>query len=268
LHEPPIHARTFLVVGAEATQASQLREIMSNSQNQRCAVVTGAGSGVGRATALRLLQDGWHVALVGRREDALRETAQLAGSAGERALVCPCDVGKPADVDAMAQRVLSRFPAVSVLVNAAGTNLPARSLDVLSVESFQQLIDINLTGSFLCARAFLPGMRNRGEGTIVNVVSDAGLQASAKAGAGYAASKFGQRGLTQSINAEERGRGIRACAILPGDIDTPLLEKRPEPPPAEARRRMLRAEDVAECAMLAINLPPHAVVEELLIRPR
>ena len=241
---------------------------MGNPSEIRAAVVTGAGSGVGRAIALRLLKDGWQVALVGRREDALRETAQLAGAAGGRALACPCDVGKPGDVDAMARLVLSRFSTVSVLVNAAGTNLPDRALDVLSVDAFQQLIDINLTGSFLCARAFLPGMRDRREGTIVNIVSDAGLQASAKSGAAYAASKFGQRGLTQSINAEERGRGIRACAILPGDIDTPLLDKRPAPPPAEARRKMLRPEDIAECAMLAINLPTHAVVEELLIRPR
>ena len=235
--------------------------------NTKTAVVTGAGSGVGRAVATRLLRDGWRVAVVGRREDALNETVRHAGAANDRALACPCDVGKPADVDAMAARVLGAFGAIHVLVNAAGTNIPRRSLEVVSVEDFQSLIDANLTGSFLTARAFLPGMRQRGEGTIVNVVSDAGIQSSAKAGAGYAASKFGQRGLTQSINAEERGRGIRACAILPGDIDTPLLEKRPEPPPAEARQRMLRPEDVAECVMLAINLPPHAVVEELLIRP-
>ena len=241
---------------------------MGNAQGNRAAVVTGAGSGVGRAIALRLLKEGWQVALVGRREDALRETAQLAGDSGNAADVYPCDVGKPGDVEAMAHQVLSRFPNVGVLVNAAGTNLPDRALDVLTVEAFQQLIDINLTGSFLCARAFLPGMRERGGGTIVNIVSDAGLQASAKSGAAYAASKFGQRGLTQSINAEERGRGIRACAILPGDIDTPLLDKRPAPPPAEARRKMLRPVDVADCALLAINLPPHAVVEELLIRPR
>ena len=239
-----------------------------NERDSKTAVVTGAGSGVGRAVAVRLLQDGWRVALVGRRGDALNETTKLAGDSADRALVCPCDIGKPADVDAMAARVLSQFGTVNVLVNAAGTNIPKRSLDVLTVEDYQQVIDVNLTGSFLCARAFLPGMRQRGEGTIVNVVSDAGLQASAKAGVGYAASKFGQRGLTQAINAEERERGIRACAILPGDIDTPLLDKRPEPPPAEARRRMLRPEDVAECVMLAINLPPHAVVEELLIRPR
>jgi NAD(P)-dependent dehydrogenase (short-subunit alcohol dehydrogenase family) len=239
-----------------------------DAQSMATAVVTGAGSGVGRAVATRLLCDGWRVALVGRREYALNETVRLAGTVNDRAIVCPCDVGKPDQVGSMAARVLAEFGGVSVLVNAAGTNIPRRSLEIVSTEDFQSVIDVNLTGSFLTARAFLPGMRKRGEGTIVNIVSDAGLQASAKSGAAYAASKFGQRGLTQSINAEERGRGIRACAILPGDIDTPLLEKRPQPPPAEARKRMLQPEDVAECVMLAINLPPHAVVEELLIRPR
>jgi NAD(P)-dependent dehydrogenase (short-subunit alcohol dehydrogenase family) len=242
---------------------------MHPQESPKVAVVTGGGSGVGRAVAVRLLNDGWHVALVGRRADALRETAALARDAGARALACACDVGKGDDVDAMAGQVMARFPdGPHVLVNAAGINVPKRALAVLSPEDFRQMIDVNLTGSFLCARAFLPAMRRRGAGTIVNVVSDAGLSASPKAGPGYAASKFGQRGLTQSINAEERGNGIRACAILPGDIDTPLLDRRPEPPSAEARQRMLRAEDVAECILLAINLPQHAVVEELLIRPR
>jgi NAD(P)-dependent dehydrogenase (short-subunit alcohol dehydrogenase family) len=81
-------------------------------------------------------------------------------------------------------------------------------------------------------------------------------------------SKFGLAGLTQSINAEERARGIRACAIFPGDIDTPLLQKRPVMPDAAARERMLQAEDVAACVLLCINLPDRAVVEELMIRPR
>jgi NADP-dependent 3-hydroxy acid dehydrogenase YdfG len=111
-------------------------------------------------------------------------------------------------------------------------------------------------------------MRKHGGGTIVNIVSDAGLLANAKAGAAYVAGKFGVAGLTQSINAEERGNGIRACAIFPGDINTPLLDKRPVPPPAEAREKMLQPEDVAECVMLAINLPSRAVVEQLLVRPR
>jgi NADP-dependent 3-hydroxy acid dehydrogenase YdfG len=81
-------------------------------------------------------------------------------------------------------------------------------------------------------------------------------------------SKFGMVGLNQAINAEERGNGIRACAILPGDIDTPILNKRPAPPNAEARARMLQPDDIADCVLLAVNLPTRAVVEELLIRPR
>jgi len=102
----------------------------------------------------------------------------------------------------------------------------------------------------------------------VNIVSDAGKTASPKSGPAYSRSKFGLAGLTQSINAEERGNGVRACAVFPGDIATPLLDKRPSPPSAEARTRMLMPEDLAECALLAINLPPRALVEEIVIRPR
>jgi NADP-dependent 3-hydroxy acid dehydrogenase YdfG len=100
------------------------------------------------------------------------------------------------------------------------------------------------------------------------VVSDAGKLASPKAGPGYVMSKFGLAGLTQSINAEERGRGIRACAIFPGDIDTPLLDKRPQPPEADARARMMRAEDIAECVWFCLHLPANVIVEEMLVRPR
>src|SRR5207237_9831758 len=125
-----------------------------------------------------------------------------------------------------------------------------------------------LNGAYYCVQAFLPQMRARQSGTIINIVSDAGKQASPKAGPAYVMSKFGLAGLTQSINAEERGSGIRACAIFPGDIDTPLLDTRPQPPTSEARKKMLRSEDVAECALLAINLPERALVEEIVIRPR
>lgn len=111
-------------------------------------------------------------------------------------------------------------------------------------------------------------MRKLRSGTIVNIVSDSAKQASAKAGPAYVVSKFGMAGLTQSINAEERANGIRATAIFPGDIDTPILNLRPNPPPPEARQLMLQPDDVAECVWLAIQLPPRAIVEEILIRPR
>lgn len=234
----------------------------------KTAVVTGAGSGVGQAVTLALARAGWRVALVGRRLSALKATIRLAGRQGRRLLVCPCDISDPAAVQRMARRVLKAFGPVEALVNAAGTNTPKRSLTELSPAEYRRLIETNLNGAYWCLQAFLPLMRERGSGTVVNIVSEAGKQASPKAGPAYVVSKFGLAGLTQSVNAEERARGIRACSIFPGDIDTPLLDLRPNPPPAEARAKMLRAEDVAACVMLAVNLPPRAVVEEILIRPR
>ena len=237
--------------------------------SERVAIVTGAASGVGRAVAHRLAEQGWQVAALARRADALAETARSSPDGSQsRVHPFPCDVADASAVASVVTEVAKRFGGVYALVNSAGTNIPCRGFDVLSVHDFHALVDVNLNGTFHAVHAVLPVMRRQGEGTIVNVVSDAGLIANAKAGPAYVASKFGVTGLTQSLNAEERHNGIRACAIFPGDIDTPLLEKRPQPPPPEARARMLRPEDVAECVMLANNLPQRAVVEQLVVRPR
>jgi NAD(P)-dependent dehydrogenase (short-subunit alcohol dehydrogenase family) len=234
----------------------------------RTAVITGAGSGVGRATAVALAKQNWRVALLGRTKSALDETAKLTGLSSHDVFVHVCDIGRVEQVQAMARAVLDRFKTVEVLVNAAGTNAPKRSLEALSLEDYHAMIDTNLHGSYYCVQAFLPQMRQRKSGTIVNIVSEAGKAASPKAGPAYVMSKFGQAGLTQSINAEERGNGIRACSIFPGDIDTPLLNKRPAPPDATARAKMMQPEDIAECVLLAVNISARTIVEEILIRPR
>lgn len=234
----------------------------------KTAVVTGAGSGVGRAVALLLAKDAWRVAVVGRRQEALQETVSLADQCSSQLLVCPCDIGDLPAVQRMAPSVVKQFGSVELLVNAAGTNVPRRSLELVSMEDYHQMINSNLHGAYYCVQAFLPQMRKRKSGTIINIVSEAGRRASPKSGVSYVISKFGMTGLTQSINAEENAHGIRACSIFPGDIDTPLLDKRPNPPPAEARSAMLQSEDVAHCVLLVINLPGRAVVEEIVIRPR
>ena len=234
----------------------------------KTAVVTGAGSGVGRSIATKLAAAGWQVVLIGRQIKTLKETISQAGTAASQMTALPVDVSNAAAVRKMAAEVLAKFGAVELLVNAAGTNVPQRALEVLSDADYELMVDTNMNGPFYCVQAFLPMMRKNANGTIINIVSDSALGASPKAGPGYVMSKFGLRGLTQAINAEERGRGIRACAILPGDIDTDLLDRRPAPPSAEARAKMLTADDVADCAMLAINLPSRAIVEELLLRPR
>jgi NADP-dependent 3-hydroxy acid dehydrogenase YdfG len=230
-------------------------------------VITGAGSGVGRAVAQVFGREGWRLALVGRRVDALEDTLAGLGHGAHVALF-PCDVGDAAAVAQMAAGVLARFGHVDVLVNAAGTNVPRRSWRELAHEDYHAMLAANLHGAYYCVEAFLPGMRERGAGTVININSEAGKNASPKAGAGYVASKFALAGLTQSLNAEERANGIRACSIFPGDIDTPILDKRPQPPTQAARDAMLKAEDIAECVKLAVTLPARAIIEELVIRPR
>ena len=235
---------------------------------KRNAVITGAGSGVGRAIALKLAEQGWRVAILGRRMETLKETIRLAGAHASRITARACDIGDAKAVAEVGGQVLDELGEVEVLVNSAGTNAPRRSLEVLSLEDYRAMMDANLNGAYYCVQAFLPQMRMRRSGTIINIVSDAGKQASPKAGPAYVMSKFGLAGLTQSINAEERANGVRACAIFAGDIDTPLLDKRPQVPDATARARMMRPEEVADCAVFCINLPSHVIVEELLVRPR
>lgn len=232
-------------------------------------VVTGAGSGVGRGVALRFAADGWNVALVGRSVEALVETSALSGDAArERIVPFPCDVGDADAVAAMGGAVLARFGEVDVLVNSAGTNVVRRSLATLATEDWHRVLATNLHGAYYCVQAFLPGMRARRTGTIVNINSDAGQTARDLSGAAYVASKFGLRGLTQQINAEERGNGVRACSICPRDVNTPLLDRRPEPPPAEVRARMIQPADLAECVWLAATLPLRVVLDEITLSTR
>ena len=189
----------------------------------KTAVVTGAGSGVGRAVALRLANEGWSVALVGREAAKLNETRSLAGPFADQLFVTSCDVSDAKAVEAIVPDVMEELGSVAVLVNSAGTNTPQRGLGVLSVEQYKQLIDVNLNGTFYCVHAFLPVMRKQGEGTIVNIVSDAGLIANSKAGAAYVASKFGVTGLTprSAATASAPARSFpatstrRCCACAP-----------------------------------------------------
>jgi NAD(P)-dependent dehydrogenase (short-subunit alcohol dehydrogenase family) len=233
------------------------------------AVITGAGSGVGQAVALRFAAEGWRVALVGRRAETLAETAALAGpEADGRVALFPCDVSVPEEVAAMGAAVLERVGRVDVLVNAAGINVPRRSFTALSLDDWHAVLATNLHGAYYCVRAFLPGMRERRTGTIININSDVGKVARDIAGPAYVSSKFGQSGLTQQINAEERVNGVRACSICPRDVNTPLLDKRPKPPTPEARARMLQPEDLAACVWLVATLPPRVVVDEISLSGR
>ena len=173
------------------------------------AVVTGAGSGVGQAVALLLVKQGWRVAIVGRRAEALQETVERAGAERDRLFVFACDIGKSDAVVALGREVLAKFGTVEAVVNAAGTNAPKRALEVLSLADYHAMIDTNLNGAYYITQAFLPAMRAQKSGTMVHVVSDAGKQASPKAGPAYVMGKFGWRVLRK---ASTRRNAAMACA--------------------------------------------------------
>ncbi len=233
---------------------------------QKIAVITGAGTGVGQASAIKLAQLGMSVVLVGRSPDTLAATVSQLPS-GSISLVYPCDIAQPEAVIELARIVEERFGRVDLVVNAAGLNVPARSLDKLSVEDYRLIMGVNMDGAFYVAQGFLPIMRRQQSGTIIFIGSIAGIKASVVAGPAYVASKFGIHGLVQAINLVEQQNGIRAVGIHPGEINTPIIDRRPVVPSPEARAKMLQGIDVAECVAFVATLPPRVVVETFIVTP-
>lgn len=231
------------------------------------AIVTGAGTGIGHATAKALASEGFEVALLGRRPDVLEVTAAEILADGGKAVVVPCDV-VDRDSVADAMRILeSRWSRFDVLVSNAGTNLPRRTMMELAPEDWDTLIDVNLTGAFNIARAVLPHMRQAKSGTVVQICSISGKRASTLGGIGYSAAKFGQSAFGICLAREEAANGIRSTVIYPGEVNTPILEKRPQPVPEHRRPVILQPEDVAEAVRFVVKLPARANVLELLIKP-
>jgi NADP-dependent 3-hydroxy acid dehydrogenase YdfG len=229
-------------------------------------LVTGGGSGIGRAVADLLLKAGAKVAIAGRGQARLDETARsLRG--GERLITYALDVADAARVRVMVDSVTKALGPVDVLVNNAGTNIKERTFRELTPETWDRLIRTNLDGAFYCTHAVLPAMLRRKDGVIINVVSIAGKRASPLGGVAYAASKFGMAALGLGLAAEEKDSGIRVCNVYPGEVDTPILEVRPQPVTEEHRQRILRPEDVAEAVLFVAGLPPHVSVPELVIKP-
>ena len=229
------------------------------------ALLTGAAGGIGSAVAERMARKGAILALVGRQDTTLDPVVERIRAAGGVAHGFAADLSDRSAREQLIDTARARIGGIDMLVNCAG----AMSFGPLEDEDpvlIDRVVHMNLVVPMLLARQVLPEMLERGDGRIVNIGSTFGSIGFAWFAA-YSASKFGLLGLTQAINAEERGRGVRACALMPGDIDTPLLDRRPAPPPPEARSRMLRAEDVAACVRFVADLPARAVVEELLVRP-
>jgi NADP-dependent 3-hydroxy acid dehydrogenase YdfG len=234
--------------------------------DRRRVLVTGGGSGIGLAAARLFLLEGARVAITGRDESKLRAAAE-ALRGGDRLLFHATDVGEVGQVQELVRWLTERWGGIDVLVNNAGTNLKERTFRQLTPEGWQRLIRANLDGAFYCIHAVLPQMLERKDGVIINVCSVAGLRGSPLGGAAYVASKFGMNGLGLCLGAEEKDSGVRVSNIHPGEVDTPILEVRPQPVTAEQREKILKPEDVAEAILFVAALPPRVSVPELVIKP-
>ncbi len=236
---------------------------MSGNLQGQVAIVVGASSGMGQATARALAEAGARVMVAGRRAENLQ---QLQSSHPDYIRCCPTDVTSREQVNCLIRATLEAWNRIDILVYATGTNLPQRSLQQLTAAGWDDLLATNLTGAFHCTQAVLPAMREQTSGLII-YLSTGAVQRADVSGVAYQASKHGLSGLAHGTRAEERDHGIRTSVIFPGLCETEILHKRPAPTPREVLDKALQPEDVAAAVLFIAQLPPRAVVPELQLLP-
>jgi NADP-dependent 3-hydroxy acid dehydrogenase YdfG len=238
---------------------------MSRRLEGKVALVTGAGTGIGRCAALMLAAEGAAVGIAGRRREPLDDVVKEIEKACGRAAARACDVSKQAEARALGRWAEEALGRVDVLVCNAGHSSKVRAVRWVSDEDWNAVVNVNLNGVFALTQTVIPGMLARGGGTIIAVSSVAGIRPGLLGGSPYGAAKAGVRNFMGSVLSEFRSQGIRATTILPGEVDTPILDRRPFPPDAQARATMMMPEDVAETIVLVATLPQRVAIEEIVM---
>ena len=226
--------------------------------------ITGAGTGFGESGAIKLAEAGCKVILSGRRTAPLENVAaQIPGDV----TIEPLDVSDHDDVMAVAERIIGKYGRIDIGVFSAGINIKDRNWPVVSIDDWNSVINIDLNGAFYCCQAVLPSMRKNGGGVIINVSSMAAKNIGMLTGPAYHAAKHAMNAMNASLIVEERNNGIRATALCPGEVATPILEQRPVPVSAEDQARILQSEDLGEVIKFIAQQPEHVTLNEILINP-
>jgi len=230
--------------------------------------ITGAGTGIGEGAARSLAAAGMTVILSGRRRDVLDKVAADIAQAGVgSAHVEELDVADRDSVTAVANRIINTHGKLDVLVASAGINVKDRNWHNVSLDDWDRVIRIDLDGAFYCSKAVLPQMIEQGGGLIINISSWAGKHVSVVTGPAYTAAKHAMNAMNESINMEAGIYGVRACAICPGEVATPILDNRPVPVSSEDRAKMVQPEDCGDIVRFLSALPAHVCINELTVSP-
>jgi NADP-dependent 3-hydroxy acid dehydrogenase YdfG len=228
---------------------------------------TGAGSGIGQASAVELARAGATVVVSGRRTEQLEDTRRAIVAAGGEVAVVPVDVADREAVAAAGRRILADHGRIDIVLNSAGLNVPKRNFKDLDAADFERVVAINLNGALYTTLAALPSMRERRDGLVINVASWLGRWPAYLGGPAYAASKHAMASLTHQLNIEEGVNGIRGCVIYPGEVATPILKSRPKPPAQADLDRMLQPTDLARTVRFVAEAPPHVCFNEIVVTP-
>lgn len=233
--------------------------------NGKSVLVTGGGSGIGAAIALAFARAGAQVIISGRNADKLEAVASEVNEGRIQFQVC--DVSDRDAANDLVEHAQRQFGHIDIVVNAAGINVPNRLMENLDPADWDRMLAVNATGTFNVIHAVLPQMRRRNDGLIININSVSGLRPGMLGGVGYNASKFAVTALTHSVAQEVKNDGIRVTNLCPGEVDTPILEQRPQAVTEEHRARILRPEDIAQVALSLAYLPPRVHVPEVIVKP-
>ncbi len=233
----------------------------------KVAWVTGAGSGIGEAAAMALAAEGATLVLTGRRKEPLDAVAARIEAAGGTAQVLPGDMTVAKTVMGIAEIIRTSLGRLDILVANAGLNVPDRDWSVLTPEGADTVIHGNLSSAFYCASAVLPMMRAQQDGLLIHTSSVAGRFIGGLSGPAYTAAKHGVVAMSHSINMAECINNIRSTVVLPGEVSTPILDKRPVPVSAEDRAKMVQSEDVGDLVRYIACLPAHICINEVMIAP-
>jgi NADP-dependent 3-hydroxy acid dehydrogenase YdfG len=238
---------------------------MTQAEQNHCALITGAGSGIGKATALAFAKAGIDLVLIGRSIDKLNAVAAAAQTLGVKVQVHSLDLGVVEQVRDRLATIVQALPRLDIVINNAGMGYTGPLAD-MPLADWQQVMNLNLTSVFQCVQAVLPKLREQKSGTIINLSSIAGHQTFPDWGA-YCVSKFGLMALTKTLAAEERAHGIRVLTISPGSVNTPLWDTETVQGDGFDRTAMLTPEIVADSILHAALMPASAVIEDLILMP-